>query len=184
MQIVGIKSQALSSTNIDIEIGYCFVGTVSSNATEERTGTWKMTWTQTPEKTWTVNRWLFGDEVAGQSPAPLFRDVTESALGHLPSYRDQLRFGLDHWRSVLDGACGIDVYGNNGIAAGDFDEDGLGRFLYLSALGPAKPAVPNRGDGTFEDVTEKSGVGVLDAPPAPSLRILKTRDCRISGGMR
>ncbi len=163
MQIVGIKSQALSSANVDIEIDYCFVGTVSSNATEERTGTWKMTWTQTPEKTWTVTRWLFGDEVAGQSPAPLFRDVTESALGHLPSYRDQLRFGLDHWRSVLDGACGIDVYGNNGIAAGDFDEDGWDDFYICQPSGLPNRLYRNRGDGTFEDVTEKSGVGVLDA---------------------
>ena len=32
---------------------------------------------------------------------------------------------IDDWRTVLDGACGIDVYGNNGIASGDFDNDGF-----------------------------------------------------------
>ena len=36
----------------------------------------------------------------------------------------QLLFGADYWRTVLDGAVGIDVYGNNGLAVGDFDNDG------------------------------------------------------------
>jgi hypothetical protein len=32
--------------------------------------------------------------------------------------------GIDYWRTVLDGASGIDIYGNNGISVGDFDGDG------------------------------------------------------------
>ena len=34
------------------------------------------------------------------------------------SYKNQMLRGVDHWRTVLDGACGIDVYGNNGVAVG------------------------------------------------------------------
>ena len=56
---------------------------------------------------------------------PVFIDVTIQALGHTESYRSQMLRGVDYWRTVLDGACGIDVYGNNGVAAGDIDNDGF-----------------------------------------------------------
>ena len=70
--------------------------------------------------------------------------------------------GSDYWRTVLDGACGIDVYGNNGVAAGDFDNDGFDDLYVCQPAGLPNRLYRNRGDGTFEDVTEKSGVGVLD----------------------
>nr|WP_257030974.1 FG-GAP-like repeat-containing protein [Edaphobacter lichenicola] len=70
--------------------------------------------------------------------------------------------GSDYWRTVLDGACGIDVYGNNGIAAGDFDNDGFDDLYVCQPAGLPNRLYRNRGDGTFEDVTERSGVGVLD----------------------
>jgi tetratricopeptide (TPR) repeat protein len=71
--------------------------------------------------------------------------------------------GVDHWRTVLDGACGIDVYGNNGIAAGDIDNDGFDDLYICQPAGLPNRLYRNRGDGTFDDITEQSGVGVLDA---------------------
>src|SRR5436189_1273453 len=71
--------------------------------------------------------------------------------------------GVDYWRTVLDGACGIDVYGNNGLAVGDFDGDGLEDFYVCQPAGLPNRLYRNRGDGTFEDVTETAGVGVLDS---------------------
>src|SRR3977135_104656 len=71
--------------------------------------------------------------------------------------------GVDHWRTVLDGACGIDVYGNNGLAAGDVDNDGFDQISVCQPVGLPKRLYRNRCDGTFDDVTEKAGVGVLDA---------------------
>ena len=70
--------------------------------------------------------------------------------------------GVDYWRTVLDGACGIDVYGNNGVAAGDYDGDGFDDLYVCQPAGLPNRLYRNRGDGTFEDVTEKAGVGVLD----------------------
>jgi len=70
--------------------------------------------------------------------------------------------GADYWRTVLDGAIGVDVYGNNGVAAGDFDNDGFDDLYVCQPAGLPNRLYRNRGDGTFEDVTEKAGVGVLD----------------------
>ncbi len=94
--------------------------------------------------------------------SPAFIDITERALGSIDSYRSQLLRGTDHWRTVLDGACGIDVYGNNGIAVGDFDNDGFDDLYICQPGGLPNRLYHNRGDGTFEDVTERAGVGVLD----------------------
>jgi tetratricopeptide (TPR) repeat protein len=70
--------------------------------------------------------------------------------------------GVDDWRTVLDGAVGIDIYSNNGVATGDFDNDGFDDFYVCQPAGLPNRLYRNRGDGTFEDVTEKAGVGVLD----------------------
>src|SRR5208282_3153431 len=93
---------------------------------------------------------------------PIFIDVTSQALGQTESYRRQMLHGVDYWRTVLDAACGIDIYGNNGLAAGDFDKDGLDDLYICQPSGLPNRLYRNRGDGTFEDVTEQSGVGVLD----------------------
>jgi Flp pilus assembly protein TadD/peroxiredoxin len=70
--------------------------------------------------------------------------------------------GSDYWRTVLDGACGIDVYGNNGVAVGDGDGDGFDDVYVCQPSGLPNRLYRNRGDGTLEDVTDRAGVGVLD----------------------
>src|SRR4029077_5796413 len=92
----------------------------------------------------------------------IFIDVTAQALGQTPSYKDQMLRGVDHWRTVLDGACGIDVYGNSGLAVGDFDNDGFDDIYVCQPAGLPNRLYRNRGDGTFEDITQSSGVGVLE----------------------
>src|SRR6202034_70521 len=94
--------------------------------------------------------------------APVFTDITGFALGSTGSYREQFLHGADYWRTVLDGAVGVDVYCNNGVATGDFDNDGWDDVYVCQPAGLPNRLYRNRGDGTFEDVTEKAGVGVLD----------------------
>src|SRR5207245_4727267 len=66
-------------------------------------------------------------------------------------------------RTVLDGAVGVDGYGNTGIAAGDYDNEGFDDLYVCQPAGLPNRLYRNRSDGTFEDVTEKAGVGVLDS---------------------
>jgi Flp pilus assembly protein TadD/peroxiredoxin len=101
-------------------------------------------------------------ELRSRLTGPGFVDITAACFAGNPSYSRQMQLGLDHWRTVLDGASGIDIYGNNGIAAGDFDNDGFDDLYVCQPAGLPNRLYRNRGDGTFEDLTEKSGVGVLD----------------------
>lgn len=101
-----------------------------------------------------------GEELA-TSREPLFRDVTAAAFRSLPAFA-QLSKGIPYWRSRLDPACGIDIYGSNGIAVGDIDGDGEDE-IYICQPG----GLPNRllkfsAEGALIDVTEQWKVGLLN----------------------
>ncbi len=70
--------------------------------------------------------------------------------------------GTDYWRTVLDGASGIDIYGHNGVSVADIDNDGFDDLYVCQPAGLPNRLYRNRGDGTFEDITESSGLGILE----------------------
>jgi len=162
-QITRLNIPAQTPKALETEIRFAFVGINSNRSPIERIGTWNVKWTQGSAGAWLATHWNFLTETSASAPAPFFADVTSYSLGHIDSYRDQLLSGVDHWRTVLDSASGIDVYGNNGVAAGDFDNDGFDDLYICQPAGLPNRLYRNRGDGTFEDVTEKSGLGILDA---------------------
>jgi tetratricopeptide (TPR) repeat protein len=96
------------------------------------------------------------------SPKPYFRDVTEHVFGGIDSFREQLIPGNPYWRARLDSACGIDVYGNQGIAVADIDNDGMDEIYVCQPGGLPNRIYKIRSDGTAEDMTPRSGLGVLD----------------------
>jgi tetratricopeptide (TPR) repeat protein len=161
-QITGIQELTAAPLKLQLDIRYDLVGLRSDARREERVGTWTTEWAQDETAAWRATAWQATEETAGIANQPAFVDVTQQALGQTDSYRKQLLPGVDHWRTVLDGACGIDVYGNNGIAAGDFDNDGFDDLYVCQPSGLPNRLYRNRGDGTFDDVTERAGVGVLD----------------------
>jgi len=162
-QVTSIEQTASPPLTIRLDIRYDLVGTRTDEQRVERVGRWRTEWSRDQSEQWRATRWQAGDETVSVARGPVFRDVTSHVLGDTESYRKQLLLGVDHWRTVLDGACGIDVYGNNGVAAGDFDNDGFDDLYICQPAGLPNRLYRNRGDGTFEDVTEKAGVGVLDS---------------------
>jgi Tfp pilus assembly protein PilF/peroxiredoxin len=52
--------------------------------------------------------------------------------------------------------------GHHGVAVADVDGDGLDDIFVTQPAGFPKLLFKNRGDGTFEDITEASGLGLLD----------------------
>ena len=161
-QIVAMNEVADTPLTVQAEIRYDLVGTRLANAREQRVGIWLTWWVRTDNGEWNAIRWQAEKETVSRASGPIFIDVTAHALDAIPSYAQQLRFGVDHWRTVLDGACGIDVFGNNGAAVGDFDGDGFDDLYVCQPPGLPNRLYRNRGDGTFEDATEHAGVGVLD----------------------
>jgi len=161
-EIVSIEEVVNDPLTVRLGIRYDLVIAFNDHRREERVGQWRTDWSRNAPEGWTVRRWEADGETRAVAQSRGFIDVTPEALGANDSYKGQLLRGTDYWRTVLDGACGIDVYGNNGVAAGDFDNDGFDDLYVCQPAGLPNRLYRNRGDGTFEDVTEKSGVGVLD----------------------
>ncbi len=153
---------ASSPLLLEAKIRYDLVGKSEHGVREERIGDWLIRWSRNESGAWRVLQWNTVNETVSRAVGPVFVDITSHLLGQTDSYEQQLLHGADYWRTVLDGAVGLDIYGNNGVAVGDFDGDGLDDLYVCQAAGLPNRLYRNRGDGTFEDVTEQSGVGVLD----------------------
>jgi tetratricopeptide (TPR) repeat protein len=161
-EIFGIEQIAASPLTVRAEIRYDLVLPHTGARKEERVGSWHTEWLRGDAGAWKVRKWEAKEESVATATGPVFVDVTAHALGGTESYTQQLLHGADYWRTVLDGAIGFDVYCNNGVAVGDFDNDGFDDFYVCQPAGLPNRLFRNRGDGTFEDVTEKSGLGILD----------------------
>jgi len=156
------SSSAHLPSGLQTRVFYEMVGTGRDFHREQRTGFWQLEWESTSEGEFRVRNWHWLDETRARTLNPVFADITAQALGVNPSYSAQLLRGTDYWRTILDGACGIDVYGHNGVSVGDIDNDGFDDIYVCQPAGLPNRLYRNRGDGTFEDITESSGVGVLE----------------------
>jgi tetratricopeptide (TPR) repeat protein/peroxiredoxin len=161
-QVVSIDPH--SPARLGTRVRYELAGLGQDVYREQRVGLWEMEWEAAPSEAapFRLTKWQAIDETQSRSFAPIFLDVTAQVLGHTPSYSSQLLHGADYWRTVLDGASGIDIYGHNGVSVGDIDEDGFDELYVCQPAGLPNRLYRNRGDGTFEDITEGSGVGVLE----------------------
>jgi hypothetical protein len=84
-----------------------------------------------------------------------------------PGFRERgLQSGIDFRMAFLPREQGerfkINLYDHGcGVAVGDYDGDGHDDVFLVNQLG-ANGLYRNKGDGTFEDVTERAGVGLAD----------------------
>ena len=69
--------------------------------------------------------WTALDHAQSRATAPIFREVTEAALGANESFHRQLAFPLDPWLATLDSVFMLVSMGHHGVSAGDADGDGL-----------------------------------------------------------
>lgn len=165
-EITSIHEIGKNPTSMRLEVRYDILTSSQTAYRKQHVGSWTTDWERgalsTNQSDWKMLVLRANSETIASATTRAFVDVSELAFRDAPSYRTQLLRGADYWRSVLDAACGIDIYGNNGIAAGDFDNDGHDDLYVSQPAGLPNRLYRNRGDGTFEDVTEKAGVGVLD----------------------
>jgi tetratricopeptide (TPR) repeat protein len=168
LQITGIDEastatalDASASSSLRTRIRYEFVGSGREFFREQRIGEWNLEWENSADS-FRVRRWLTLHETLARSATPVFVDIAAQAFAGVPSYSEQMLHGADYWRTVLDQATGIDIYGHNGVTVGDFDGDGFDDLYICQPAGLPNRLYRNRGDGTFEDVTESSGLGILE----------------------
>ena len=122
-----------------------------------RVGHWRMEWRDDA-----LYRFRPLEETRATRAQTAFQDCSEALLGGSRDWRDQLVKGTPYWRSRLDSATGIDIYGSQGISAGDMNNDGWDE-IYVSQPG----GLPNRlfarqPDGTYRDIAREAGVDLLD----------------------
>ncbi len=143
---------------LQTRVRYELVGEGSGFHREQRVGEWVIDWSLALH----IQGWSAVSEVRSRSASPVYTDIAGQAFAGAPSFSAQMAQGVDYWRTVLDGACGIDIYGHNGVSVGDIDGDGFDDLYVCQPAGLPNRLYRNRGDGTFEDITEASGVGLLD----------------------
>ncbi len=167
-QVTGIEVTSWESKSLQVpqsaqtRVRYELVGAGRGFHREQRVGDWDLTWEWSASGEIHLRGWRALDEIRSRAAGPVFTDITHQSLGTNSSYNSQLRRGTDFWRTVLDGACGIDIYGHNGVAVGDIDDNGFDDLYVCQPGGLPNRLYRNRGDGTFADLTETSGVGVLE----------------------
>jgi len=168
-QVTRIEASSESQAKLPVvrtRVHHQLVGTGSGYFREQRVGYWDLEWeaaahsSTSPE--FRLRKWQALDETRSRSYAPVFIDITASALARNPSYSAQMLHSADYWRTVLDGACGIDIYGHNGVSVADIDNEGFDDLYICQPAGLPNRLYRNRGDGTFEDITETSGLGILE----------------------
>jgi len=112
--------EVISSTPLAVRtrVRYDWVATApdaNHGGREERLGEWEIDWEQTSGSEWRIRKWQAIEETRTRatsppgSAGPVFVEITEQAFGGNTSYREQLRRGINHWRTVLDAASVIDV---------------------------------------------------------------------------
>ncbi len=132
---------------------------------EQRIGQWELEWHSSAgvgSPRYAIHSWKATEEVRSRTISPCFVDIAATALASNTSFSEQISHGADYWRTVLDAACGIDIYGHNGIALGDLNGDGYDDLYVCQGAGLPNRLYRNLGDGTFEDITNSSGLGLLE----------------------
>jgi len=142
-------------------VRYDFVGPGREAFRVERVGAWRLSWQRGPDG-WRVTEWTAIEDTESSAPAPIFTDVSAAALGSNDSYRRQLRIDFDSWVATMDAAITRDANGHNGVSVGDADGDGLDDFYVAQPYAFPNRLFRARGDGTFEDVTDRAGLAILE----------------------
>ncbi|HEY7512013.1 MAG TPA: FG-GAP-like repeat-containing protein [Vicinamibacteria bacterium] len=143
------------------QVRYDLVGGGREAWRAQQVGAWTIGWTKAAAG-WQAASWQALAHTQSRARVPVFREVTAASLGGTDSFRRQLTAPLDGWMATLDSVLARDSNGHHGVSVGDADGDGLDDLYVAQPSGLPNRLYRARGDGTFEDVTERAGVAVLD----------------------
>ena len=96
-EIFAIEAVASSPLVVRTRLRYDIVLRRQDRHREERVGSWQIEWVRDKSGAWTARNWEASPETCSSSAADAFIDVTDFALGAIPSGRNQRRHGSDEW---------------------------------------------------------------------------------------
>ena len=155
------EGPADSPSGLRTTVRYDIVGAGTKAYRVEHVGEWEMGWRRNASG-WQVVRWTATSHLVSRARQPVFTEITAAALGGNDSFRRQLNIDLDSWMATFDSVLTRDSNGHQGVSVGDADGDGLDDLYVAQPAGLPNRLYRNRGDSTFEDITDQAGVGVLD----------------------
>jgi Tfp pilus assembly protein PilF len=155
IDVAADRSQATADVRYDL------VGPGLSAHRVETVGAWRTTWRRERDA-WRVSGWTATAHQESRALHPVFSEITTAALGGSESFRRQLSADFDSWVATLDSVIARDSNGHHGVSVGDADGDGLDDLYVAQPGGLPNRLYRARGDGTFEDATERAGLAVLD----------------------
>ncbi len=94
--------------------------------------------------------------------APIFAEITDAVLSGVPRYASEFLLGSGEYHFRTDSLNGNVYSGLVGIAIGDVNGDGRDDLFVPQHGGLPNRMLIHRADGTVEDVSEKSGLAVLE----------------------
>ena len=149
-----------TSAGLRTTVRYDIVGAGTKAHRVEHVGAWEIGWRKQPSG-WQAVRWTAASHLVSRARVPIFTEITAAALARNESFR-QINVDLDSWMSAFDSVLTRDSNGHHGVSVGDADGDGLEDLYVAQPAGLPNRLYRNRGDSTFEDITDKAGVALLD----------------------
>ena len=150
------EGSADSPSGLRTTVRYDIVGAGTTAYRVEHVGEWEMGWRRNASG-WQVVRWTAASHVVSRARQPIFTEITAAALGGNDSFRRQLNIDLDSWMATFDSVLTRDSNGHQGVSVGDADGDGLDDLYVAQPAGLPNRLYRNRGDSTFEDITDAGG---------------------------
>ena len=127
----------------------------------QHVGSWSMEW-RLAGSDWRIAGWTTASHATSRAARPLFTEITGTALAGNDELGRQLGTGLDAWMATFDSVLTRDSNAHHGVSVGDADGDGLDDLYVAQPAGLPNRLLRARGDLTFEDITERAGLAVLD----------------------
>ena len=104
----------------------------------------------------------FEETVARSQHGTIFSDCTVAVLGHHADIENQLFHGTNYWRGRIEKRYRIPYFGQQGLAVGDVNGDGLDDLYLLQPGGLPNRLLIHQADGTVVDQSQEAGVDILD----------------------
>ncbi len=163
-KVVSIEPQGPDATRTTVRLQ--LAGVTNGGYRQQFRVEWQCEWTKSLQGRWLLAGIEAGASERSRAKVAVFEDISEAAFGRNASFHQQLKFGTEVWRTRMDAASGMDVYGQQGLAIGDYDQDGLEDFYLTQPGGLPNRLFRNLGGGEFADVSADAGLNALDGSSA------------------